>query len=272
MNTRLIDLTNKLTTSILDVIEQLEVTETELLQAIDFLNKVGEKGEFHLLSDVLGISVVVDQITQQNIAAENMTPHNVEGPLYRSEAPILQSPAQFSKPDEEGDILIIHGQVSSIDTNRPIGSALLDVWQANEHGYYENQDESQEEYNLRGRVLTDKEGKYEIRTIVPGGYDIGRGGPVGDLMKAVGRHAWRPAHIHFKVTGEGVIPLTTMLFVPDAPWLETDSIGAVKDPLIMDFKKVDDPEEYKKRGMDRPYYICHYDFKLRDAKVLSANS
>lgn len=269
MNARLDEVTKKLTESILGVVEKLEVTETELLKAIDFLNEVGKKGEFHLLSDVLGVSVFVDQITQKNIAVENMTPHNVEGPLYRSEAPILKTPAHLCQPDEPGDILIMHGQVSAIGSDRPIANALLDVWQANEHGDYENQDESQEDFNLRGRVLADEEGKYEIRSIVPGGYDIGKGGPVGEFLKAIGRHAWRPAHIHFKVSGEGATPLTTMLFVPEAPWLESDSIGAVKDPLIMEFKKVDDPAEYKKRGLNRPFYICEYDFKLQEAKVLS---
>ena len=108
---------------------------------------------------------------------------------------------------------------------------MLDVWNANGKGDYENEDPTQPDYNLRGRLLTDENGRYEFRTAVPGPYEIGKGGPVGEFLKAIDRHAWRPAHIHFKLSHVGYKSVTTMLFLDGDPWIESDSIGAVKKSL-----------------------------------------
>ncbi|GHH99808.1 dioxygenase family protein [Neobacillus kokaensis] len=263
-NHRLIEVTEKLTMAIKDVVNECEIKEEELLKAISFLNEVGKKGEFHLLSDVLGVSVLVDNITYQDDADADTTLFNVEGPLYREEAPIQQSPGSLCELDEPGDVLFMQGKVISAATGNPIPNALLDVWQANAIGDYENEDENQTDYNLRARILADHNGYYEFRTVVPAGYDIGKGGPVGELMKAVGRHAMRPAHIHFKIEGESFKTLTTQLFPPNVPWLDSDAIGAVKEPLIMKLEKVTDPVECKKRGVTTPFYICQYDFRLKE--------
>ena len=105
------------------------------------------------------------------------------------------------------------GQVVSSEDGRPLANAVLDVWQANGKGDYENEDPEQPDYNLRGRMLTDENGRYEFRTIIPGPYEIGKGGPVEGFLKAIDRHAWRPAHIHFKLSHDGFNPITTMLFI-----------------------------------------------------------
>lgn len=263
-NHRLIEVTDKLTKAIIDVVNECEIKEDELLKAIAFLNEVGKKGEFHLLSDVLGVSVIVDEITHRDEIEEDATLFNVEGPLYREEAPLQQTPGKLCEIDEPGDILIMHGKVVSVTDGRPIPNALLDVWQANAKGDYENEDENQADYNLRARISADANGYYEFRTVVPAGYDIGKGGPVGELMKAVGRHAMRPAHIHFKIEGKGYKTLTTQLFPPDVPWLDSDAIGAVKEPLIMKLDKVTDPMEWEKREIKQPFYLCQYDFRLTE--------
>src|SRR5258708_299424 len=159
------------------------------------------------------------------------------------------------------------GRILAAEDKHPLAYAELDVWQTNRRGYYENQDEGQVEYNLRGRMLTDEHGKFEFQTVAPGAYEVTRGGPVGDFLKALGRHAWRPAHIHFKVTCKGYAPLTTMLFRPDDPWLGSDAIGTVKESLIAKLEKHDGPEEMRQRGVDKEFYTCRYDCVLRRAEV-----
>jgi catechol 1,2-dioxygenase len=240
-----------------------QVTEPELRQAVSFLTQVGQQDEYQLLFDVLGISVIVDDITFGQ--EQDGTAHNVEGPLYRAGAPVRTPPVKLCADDEEGDLLFVSGQVMAADDKRPLAHTMLDVWQTNQHGYYENQDESQADYNLRGRLLTDEHGRYEFQTIVPGAYEVTRGGPVGDLLLALGRHAWRPSHIHFKVTCDGFAPLTTMLFMPGDPWLRSDTINAVKESLIVKLEKHESAEEMRKREVTRPFYTCHYDFALKKA-------
>jgi len=175
----------------------------------------------------------------------------------------MTSPGHLCAADENGDILFVYGQILSADGRQPLSHATLDVWQSNEHGDYENQDENQPDYNLRGRLQMDSEGKYEFSTIVPGPYSIAKSGPVGRLLKALDRHDWRPAHIHFRVSCEGQKTLTTMLFVPNDPWIDSDAIGAVKESLVMKFDWHDDSAEMKERGVNRPFYTCRYDFVLK---------
>ncbi|MEH6994804.1 hypothetical protein V7075_19185, partial [Neobacillus drentensis] len=115
---------------------------------------------------------------------------------------------------------------------------------------------------LRGRIEVDEEGKYQFISVVPGGYEIGKGGPVGEFLKRNGRHAWRPAHIHFKLEAEGYKPLTTMLFISNDPWIDSDAISAVKDSLILNLKKADSSSDKEKYGLDKSFFTCEYDFKL----------
>lgn len=268
MNTRLNAITAKLTQHLHDVIQEFQVTEPELLKALDFFTQVGQNQQYMLLSDVLGVSVAVDNITHGS-QDEGATEHNVEGPLYRTGAPVMKTPASLCSDYSLGDMVMMSGQVFSSEDGLPLAHAELDVWQANERGYYENEDPEQPEYNLRGRVICDEYGRYEIRTMVPAAYEIGRTGPVGDLLKAIGRHSWRPAHIHFKVSAEGFAPVTTQLFIPSDPWIDSDTIGAVKESLIMKFEKCDSPDEIQKYGIGKPFYTCHYDFNLRPVSAVN---
>lgn len=264
--------TNKLVEALQNIVVEYQITENQLRQVVNFLTRVGQQDEFQLLSDVLGISVIVDDITYGlDESGTDNTAHNVEGPLYRLESPLRTPPIKLTE-DDEGDILFLSGQVLSAEDQRPLVHAMLDVWQTNEQGYYENQDEQQKEYNLRGRLLTDEQGQFEFQTVIPGAYEVTRGGPVGDFLKALGRHAWRPAHIHFKVTAEGFAPLTTMLFMPNDPWLNSDAINAVKESLIVKLEKRDSPQDLQQRGLDHPYYTCHYNFVLKAAKSAGIES
>ena len=263
MNERLAFVTTQLVQRLHEVIRACHVTEDELLQTVKFLTEVGHGDEFQLLFDVLGISVAVTEETHAADYDGMSTAHNVEGPLYREDAPLMTSPGKLCEDDENGEILFVHGQILSADGRQPLSHAILDVWQANEHGDYESQDENQADYNLRGRVQADVEGNYEFSTIVPGPYSIAKSGPVGRLLKAIDRHDWRPAHIHFRISCEGQKTLTTMLFVPNDPWIDSDAIGAVKESLVMKFERHDDPTEMKERNLSRPFSTCRYDFVLQ---------
>ena len=262
---KLLQASNELIAYLQELITRFQVNESELRQVVSFLTRVGQQDEFQLLLDVLGISVLVDDITHGH--EHDSTAHNVEGPQYRVGAPLRTPPVTLCRDDEEGDILFISGQVTDARNGRPLAGALLDVWQTNRHGYYENQDASQPAYNLRGRLLTDEQGRFEFRTIVPGAYEVTRSGPVAELLLALGRHGWRPGHIHVKVSCPGFAPLTTMLFMPGDPWLQADAINAVKDSLIVKLEKHASQAEMRERGVDRPFFTCHYDFSLNAAPV-----
>jgi protocatechuate 3,4-dioxygenase beta subunit len=238
------------------VVEELGVTEPELQAALGFLGEVGRAGQFPLLSDVLGISVAVDDLTHG--AERRGTASSVEGPFYRPGAPMR---SQIGRDDEPGDICFVAGRVTDATTGTPLPGALLDVWQAGAGGRYEHEDPDQPDYNLRGRLYADEEGRYEFRTVVPPPYEIPQG-PVNRLLVTVGRNRFRPAHFHVKLSREGYEPRTTQLFFEGGEHLDDDTIGAVKPELTGRLEKHDDPEQLSRRGLDQPFFTFAYDFAL----------
>ncbi len=220
-----------------ELIAELDITMDEWLAALAYLTRVGKHDEFILLSDVNGLSVFVDERTHHG--ADGTTPSNVVGPFWLPDAPLLDSPATICREDEPGEPLVVCGVVRSID-GTPLHGAIVDVWQTSATGLYENEDPSQPELNLRGRVRVAADGSYSIRTVRPVSYEVPTAGPVGDLLGALGRHAWRPAHVHFKCEAPGYRPLTTMAFIAGDPWLDDDTIGAVKSSLVIEVAPGDD--------------------------------
>jgi catechol 1,2-dioxygenase len=160
-------------------------------------------------------------------------------------------------------VLIFSGVVRGTDGS-VLGGAIVDIWHADAEGAYShfNIPKAQAPYNLRARVNTDDRGRFEIQTWVTAPYQIPKAGPTGALLEALGRHAWRPAHIHVRVTHAGFETLTTQIFLKDSPWIDSDVVGAVKDSLIVGLQKHEDPAELRKRGLERPYFTLDYDFVL----------
>lgn len=243
-------------------VRDLEITEQELRGALQFLSEVGAAGEWQLLSDVLGISVAVDANSHRPGA--EATASNVEGPFYRPDAPLVGPPVTLCGDDEPGEVLFVSGQVRSAG-GEPLPGALLDVWQTNENGLYEHEDPSQPAWNLRRRFHAGDGGRYEFRTVAPAAYQIPHSGPVGRFLEAVGRHPWRPAHLHLKLSAPGHRPLTTMLYLDGDPWLDDDTIFSVKPSLIVALERHERPEELRARGVDRPFSTASYDFTLEPA-------
>ena len=248
------------------VIEKHRVTEEEWSAVLAFLTEVGRKDEFVLLSDVTKTSVLVDAISHEG--ETDVTPSDVEGPLYREDPPWREKPVKIYEEYEgveNGDVLFVHGRVTSADDN-PISDAVLDIWQTGPDGGYDIWDERQPDYNFRGRFGVDEDGSYEFQTMVPKPYTVPTDGPVGRLLEATGQHPWRPAHIHFKVEAEGHEPLITQVFFPDDPYLDNDTIGAVKPDLVRPLSKHENEEEMARRGLDAPFYTCEFDITLKPAR------
>jgi protocatechuate 3,4-dioxygenase beta subunit len=239
------------------------VTEEEWSAVLAFLTEVGRQDEFILLSDVTKTSVLVDAISHEG--ETGVTPSDVEGPLYREDPPWRDKPVKIYEEyegAENGDVLFVHGRVTSAD-GAPISGAVLDIWQTGPDGGYDLWDERQPDYNFRGRFGVDGDGSYEFQTMVPKPYTIPTDGPVGRLLEATGQHPWRPAHIHFKVEAEGHEPLITQVFFPDDPYLDNDTIGAVKSALVRPLSKHENEEELTRRGLDAPFYTCEFDITLK---------
>ncbi len=247
-----------------EFVREVELTSEEWVAAMDFLYRTGKistpkRKEFILLSDTLGVSSLVDLINGKGPAGPTET--SVLGPFY-VEGSKMQEVGGDLKGDNEGEAVVVSGRVAT-PAGKPIPGALLDIWQTADNGLYENMDPEQPEGNLRCRMLTDTEGRYRFTTIKPVSYKVPEDGPGGDMLLAMGRHAWRPAHIHFIVTAEGYRPLTTELYVDDDKYIEEDAVFGVRKSLVVSFKRNDSPKEAAKYNVKAPFSMVEYDFGLK---------
>lgn len=265
-NPRLKQIMRSLVTHLHAFVREVELTEAEWLQAIQFLTATGQKcddrrQEFILLSDTLGVSMLVDAINHR--AGGEATASTVLGPFYRPGADELPYGASISK-DGTGEPAVLMGRVLDTD-GQPIPGAVLDVWETNEDGLYEQQDPDQPEMNLRGRFRADAEGRYKILAIKPVSYPIPDDGPVGGMLRALGRHPYRPAHIHFIVSAPGHRSVVTHLFVEGDPYLDSDAVFGTKESLVVPFVRSDSAAEAASHGVTAPFYTVRYDFVLSPA-------
>jgi len=247
-------------------VREVEPTEAEWLAGVRFLTAVGQmcdarRQEVILLSDTLGVSILVDAINHRKPAGA--TASSVLGPFYREGAPDL-APGASIAGTTPGELAIVSGRVTTPE-GTPIAGACLDVWQTAPNGLYDVQDPAQPGMNLRGRFRTDAAGRYELRTVKPTSYPIPGDGPVGPMLRALGRHPYRPAHIHFIVSADGYDPVTTMLFVEGDPYLDSDAVFGVKSSLVVNFIRHDAAAEAQARGVTAPFYTVTYDFGLTRA-------
>jgi protocatechuate 3,4-dioxygenase beta subunit len=215
--------------------------------------------EFILLSDVLGISMLVDTIN--NSHGSEATESTVLGPFYVDNPPKYDNGANICL-DGKGDPLLVIGRVLD-QSGQPIAGATVDAWQTNNDGFYDVQQKGiQPDMNLRGMFTTDSTGGYWFRTAKPRHYPIPGDGPVGELLKATGRNNIRTAHIHFIVSAPGFQKVVTHVFPPDCPYLEEDAVFGVKESLIGNFEKIDAPAAASSLGFSNPYWSLNWDFKL----------
>jgi len=248
-------------------VREVEPSIAEWERAIDFLTATGQKctdvrQEFILLSDVLGISMLVETINERGAAGA--TQSTVLGPFHMTRSPVRALGDTIDLVGES-EPCVVTGRVVGTD-GAPLPGAVLDVWQANDHGAYDVQEPGQQPAgNGRGLFTADAHGRFWFRTIVPSYYPIPTDGPVGELLAATRRHPYRPAHIHFIVSADGYTPLTTHIFVAGTEYIDSDAVFAVKKSLITEFTEVDDPALAAQYQVSNPFRLADIQIALSSA-------
>lgn len=215
-----------------DIVLEEKVTYAEYNAFKAWLIKVGDDGEWPLFLDVWLEHSVEDVATDHREGNKG----SIEGPYYIPGAPEKQSPAAITmRDDEKGTPLLFQGQVTSTD-GTPLGDAKVELWQADADGFYSQFSPDQEQWNLRNAFLVEDEGRFHIDTIQPAPYQIPTDGACGQLIAAAGWHAWRPAHLHLKVSAPGHELLTAQLYFPGDPHNADDIASAVKPELVLDIQ------------------------------------
>jgi protocatechuate 3,4-dioxygenase beta subunit len=217
------------------IVREAKVTQGEWAQAIDFLTRAGQmcsesRQELILLSDILGVSMLVDAV--DNVAGPGITDSTVLGPFYAGEQRELAQGDSILPREEEGEQLVMTGRVSGPE-GQPVANALIEVWQTAPNQLYDVQDKDQPEGHLRASFRTDAAGRYRFQTILPVSYPIPDDGPAGQLLAALGRHPFRPAHVHFMISAPGYRTLVTHLFFEGDQYLESDAVFGVKHSLVV---------------------------------------
>ena len=242
-------------------VKDVELTQDEWGAAIDFLTRTGQtcdgnRQEFILLSDVLGVSMLVDAIG--NRRPGGATENTVFGPFHVKNAP-ERTMGETICLDGKGESCLFHGRVTDLE-GKPIEGVAIDVWSDNADGYYDvQQPDVQPKWNNRGIFRTDAEGRYAFRGIRPVAYPIPDDGPVGQMLGALRRHPNRPGHMHFLITAEGFQTVVTHTFVRGDEWLASDAVFGVKASLIAPFEKADGPSP---DGGPDTVWRSKYDFVL----------
>jgi hydroxyquinol 1,2-dioxygenase len=256
-----------------DFVREIQPTQAEWESGIDFLTRTGRmcddnRQEFILLSDTLGVSMLVDAINHR--LPEGATETTVLGPFFVQRAPEHELGADISG-QLQGQPLLVTGSVSSPE-GRPLAGATVDVWHSDNDGYYDVQQlDKIGDLAMRARFRTDQNGRFWFWTIKPAAYPIPHDGPVGDMLEAQGRHPWRPAHVHFMIAGPGYEQLVTHVFEAGDKYLDSDVVFGVKDSLIRDYKEMPPGIAADGTTMGRPYRHLNYDFGLKsDAAAVCA--
>ena len=217
-------------------ITDVELTEDEWLNGIEFLTEIGRitderRQEFILLSDVLGASMLVIGLNHR--VEDAATESTVFGPFFVEGAPRFENGDDIAG-GAPGETCVVNGRVLS-PGGQPIAGARIDIWQADDAGKYDVQYDDLADARGRGHLFSNSEGRFWFKTIRPKPYSIPTDGPVGQLLRATGRSPMRPAHIHFRIAAESYETLTTHVFVADDPFLDTDAVFGVKESLIAPF-------------------------------------
>src|SRR5580704_7434572 len=248
-------------------IREVEPTEAEWERGIRFLTETGHlcsdtRQEFILLSDTLGVSMLVDAINHRLPAGATET--TVLGPFFVAEAPEAALGADISA-GKAGEPLFIESRVTDAE-GRPLAGAVVDVWHSDKDGYYDVESYDQGgEMSLRARFRTDPSGRVWLWTSVPSFYPIPDDGPVGDMLRAQGRHPYRPAHVHFMISAPGHVTLVTHVFIDGDKYLDSDVVFGVKDSLVHKLERRAAGTSAGGHVVDHPYAVMSYDFALAPA-------
>lgn len=276
-NARLQFIMHRLVTHLHDFARETRLTTDEWMFGIEFLTKVGQKcsdtrQEFILLSDTLGLSVLVDGMSHPK--PENATIGTLLGPFHTHDANQVQNGDSIAS-EGKGQLCVIHGQLKDTEGN-PIAGAKLDMWECDETGHYDTQYNDRDGPDMRGIVTTDEDGFYWVKAIKPVPYPIPHDGPVGAMLEKLNRHPWRPAHVHFRINKEGFDELITALYLKGDPYETTDAVFGVKDQLLTDVEPIEDEKLASKFAVKKGDLMIHRDFvlitKAQSAKLFEQKS
>ena len=247
-----------------DFVREVKLSEAEWLAAIQFLTDVGrtctsKRQECILLSDTLGVSVLV--ITLNHPADGDSVESTVLGPFYWEDAPELPLGSNLAE-GVKGEPAFYSGRVLGVD-GRALENALLDIWSGDGEGNYDMQIPGETGMKARGRIRTDAEGRYWFRSIKPTYYPVPTDGPVGRMLHKMGRHPYRPGHIHMIVSAPGHLPVTTHLFVAGSEYLDSDAVFGMKQSLVAQFNRHPPGISPYGERVDTAFYTVNYDFRLR---------
>lgn len=272
---RLKQLTLRILSDVAKIIEDLEVSDDEVWKAVDYLNRLGGRNEAGLLIAGLGVEHFLDLLQDAKDAQVGLsggTPRTIEGPLYVAGAPLAEGLVRMDDGSEDGvaTVMFLEGVVRDTD-GQPVVGAVVDLWQANTQGNYSYFDKSQSDYNLRRRIVTDSEGRYRARSIVPSGYGCSPDGPTQEFLDQLGRHGQRPAHIHFFISAPGHRHLTTQINLAGEKYLWDDFAYATRDGLIGDIQFVESAVEARDRGIEGSRFATlEFNFQLQKAPAPAA--
>jgi len=256
------------------IIEDLEITDDEFWHTVEYLNRLGGRNEAGLLVPGLGLEHFLDILQDAKDAQIGLTggtPRTIEGPLYVAGAPMAEGLVRMDDGSEldAATVMFLEGVVRDTQ-GQPVVGAVVDIWHANTQGSYSYFDQSQSEYNLRRRIVTDADGRYRARSIVPSGYGCSPDGPTQECLDLLGRHGQRPAHIHFFISAPGHRHLTTQINLAGEQYLWDDFAYATREGLVGDITFVEDAAAANDRGVQGRFAELAFDFQLQKAPVAEA--
>ena len=266
---RLREIMESLARHLHDFARETQLTHAEWNKGLDILRQAGnittpERDEFVLLSDVLGLSSLVDMIN----SSDDGTNSSVLGPFHVSNPPVRDMGADL-RADNEGELILVRGRILDSSGN-PVSGATIDIWQTAANGLYSSQDPEQDIYNFHALFTTGADGEYQFTTVRPVSYTVPTDGPVGELLESTGRHPWRPSHLHYIVKADGYRDLVTEVFPDDDPYLDQDTVFGVRDDLVMTYVK-QPASNFPESGcelsgkVDEDYYLVDFDVVLSKA-------
>lgn len=242
-----------------DFTREVELTVDEWMAGVKFINLIGQtttatRNEAHRMSDILGLESLVDEIAHKHVneSGEEPTSSSILGPFWSPNAPFRENGGSIIQSPHNGQVTLMHGVITDLDTKKPIPGAVIDIWQASSNGRYDFQDpENQTPNNLRGKFRCNENGEYWFYCLKPTAYSLPTDGAAGVLFQALDRHPFRPAHIHLMITAPGYKTVTTQIYPRDDPYVPNDTVFAVKDDLLIDFT----PSNDKNAELDLVYNV-----------------
>lgn len=247
-------------------IDDLNISDDEVWSALDFLVEAGKQEEILLIASGLGIERFMDIRLEEIEALYGIgggTPRTIEGPLYVKGAPVCESFARLDdgSEEDEADILFMQGTVCDVNGDI-LPNAYVEVWHANSKGEYSHFDKRQSAFNLRRTIISDENGKYQFRTIMPAGYGVSPEGMTQKLLDQLGRHGQRPPHIHFFVHTLNYRTLTTQINIDEHKYTHDDYAFADRYALVPKLQYITDPKLIEEKQLDKPYYSIDFEFRL----------